>query len=309
MSSGAFSLGAYERVAYRLLHHHTRTTSHFHTNMYPRRLLPLLLLCLAATGCESMSPGYIDRIQPYSDAPRAGNVYLLRGFIGIWSYGINDLGEKVEASGVRASIFQEDQWEDVASAIAQRYRNANDAEPIVLIGHSYGADDALKIAHRLEDQGMKVDLIITLDPVVPPKVPSNVKLVYNIYQPSLLDGLPFFRGVPLETSTRSATNLRNVNIRGERKDLLVEGTDHFNIEKNPRIHDEVVRKVHEFCPPREQWVMQQMITPGTYTPPTASVKTAGGAGAAPSAAPPALSPAAKLQPPAATYQSDLDRIP
>ena len=84
---------------------------------------------------------------------------------------------------------------------------------------------------------MKVDLIITLDPVVPPKVPSNVKLVYNIYQPSLLDGLPFFRGVPLETSTRECTNLRNVNIRGERKDLLVEGTDHFNIEKNPRNHD------------------------------------------------------------------------
>jgi hypothetical protein len=49
-------------------------------------------------------------------------------------------------------------------------------------------------------------------------------------------------------------NLQNVNIRGERRDLLEPNTDHFNIEKNRRIHEEIVRKVKEFCPPRGAWV-------------------------------------------------------
>lgn len=274
--------------------------------MHPPRLLPLLLVCLAASGCQSLGAGQISRIQPYSDAPRAGNVYLLRGFLGIWSYGINDLGEKVQQSGVRASVFQEKQWQDVCEAITQRYRNAEAAEPLILIGHSYGADDVLKIAHLLGRQGMKVDLIITLDPVVPPKVPSNVKLVYNIYQPNLLDGIPIFRGVPLETETRGATNLKNINIRAERRDLLLEGRNHhFNIEKNPRIHDEVVKKVHEFCPPRQQWVMQRRIERSASTPASSSMIPAAGAPPAGSAA----SPAAKLQPAQPTYQSELDRIP
>jgi hypothetical protein len=48
--------------------------------------------------------------------------------------------------------------------------------------------------------------------------------------------------------------LQTVNIRAERRDLLEPGTDHFNIEKNKLIHDEIVKKVKEFCPPRAAWV-------------------------------------------------------
>jgi hypothetical protein len=48
-----------------------------------------------------------------------------------------------------------------------------------------------------------------------------------------------------------------VNIRAERRDLLESDTDHFNIEKNKRIHEEVVRKLKEHCPPRQAWVTQR----------------------------------------------------
>src|SRR5947207_872163 len=56
-------------------------------------LLPVLALLLA-TGCKSMTPGQLDWVQTQSDRPNAGNVYLLRGFIGIWSYGVDKMGEK-----------------------------------------------------------------------------------------------------------------------------------------------------------------------------------------------------------------------
>src|SRR6185436_10307224 len=204
-----------------------------------------------AFGCSAMTPGDVSRVQPTSDQPYAGNVYLLRGFIGIWSFGVNDITKKINESGVRASVYQENQWEEVCSAIIAKYQDNPNHEPLIVIGHSYGADDALKMAKRLQQHNITIDLVITLDPVTPPKVPANIGLCYNIYQPSALDMLPFFRGVKLEAEAEG--NLQNVNIRGERRDLLEPGTDHFNIEKNKLIHAEIVKKVKEFCPPRAAW--------------------------------------------------------
>lgn len=204
-----------------------------------------------------MTPGSLDRVQAHSDRPLAGNVYLLRGFIGIWSYGIDHLGAKVDAAGIRASVYQEDQWSKLCDAIIATYKAERDHEPIVLIGHSYGADDTLRIARRLQEHDITVDLIVTLDPVTPPEVPANVRLCYNIYQSNVLDAMPFFRGVPLKTETPEQANLQNVNIRTDRRDLIEPGTDHFNIEKNERVHAEVLRKVQEFCPPRNAWLADQ----------------------------------------------------
>jgi hypothetical protein len=214
----------------------------------------LLLLGMALLGgCKSMTPGNVEDVQPFSDRPLAGNAYLLRGFLGIWSTGIDNLGKKIEASGIRAHVYQEDQWRALCAEIIRKYKSIPDPEPLVLVGHSYGADDTLKIAKELQQHRITVDLIVTLDPVTPPEVPANVRLCYNIYQSNLLDGLPFFRGVPLEPASPDARNLINVNLRTHRRDLLEPGTDHFNIEKNSRVHREVVARLRETCPPRAVW--------------------------------------------------------
>jgi pimeloyl-ACP methyl ester carboxylesterase len=215
----------------------------------------------AVAGCKSMTPGDLDRVQPHSDAPRAGNVYLLRGFLGIWSHGIDQLGRSINQAGVRAHVYQEDQWRQLCDAIIDRYRHAIAPEPLVLVGHSYGADDAIRIARRLEEAGVRVDLIVTLDPVTPPKVPASVGHCYNIYQPNLLDSLPVFRGVPLEAEEPAAHNVVNVNVRLDRRDLLEPGTNHFNIEKNTRIHAEIVSTISRFCPPRELWLAKAAPAP------------------------------------------------
>ena len=227
----------------------------------------LVGLCMIG-GCSSMKPGSVASVQPYSDKPLAGNAYLLRGFLGIWSTGIDNLGKKIEANGIRAEVYQEKQWRELAAAIVRNYKNARDPEPLVLIGHSYGADDALKIAKELQEHEISVDLIVTLDPVTPPAVPTNVRLCYNIYQSNALDGLPFFRGVPLEPASPSARNLVNVNLRTKARHLLEPDTDHFNIEKNAKVHQEVVTKLREVCPPRAVWaaVRTRPLPPVAATP-------------------------------------------
>lgn len=209
---------------------------------------------LMAGGCSSMTPGQMAWVQPTSNQPRAGNVYLLRGWIGIFSYGINDLGGKINKDGVRASVYQDDQWRELALAIKEHYKGARDPEPLILIGHSFGADDVLRVAGELNDAKIPVDLVVTLDPVTPPEVPGNVRRVVNLYQSNgAWDKVPAFRGVPLKLAEGSHAQLVNADVKKDRTDLLEPGTDHFNIEKKAKIHQEVLKYVLATCPPRQEW--------------------------------------------------------
>src|SRR5207245_2100203 len=121
---------------------------------------------------------------------------------------------------------QEDQWRDLAAAIKAKYQGQHEHEPLILIGHSFGADDTLRVSRELADAKIDVDLVITLDPVTPPDVPPNVKRCYNLYQSNgAWDKLPLFRGIPLKAEDQSRTIVQNVDVRKDRTDLLEPGTD------------------------------------------------------------------------------------
>jgi pimeloyl-ACP methyl ester carboxylesterase len=81
---------------------------------------------------------------------------------------------------------------------------AQKGEPIKIVGYSRGAVSALKLARDLEKEGIKVDVLITLDPVAlvglhgSYDVPRNVRRAFNYYQD--IGGNPLrgeFRGTPL----------------------------------------------------------------------------------------------------------------
>ena len=46
---------------------------------------------------------------------------------------------------------------------------------LVLIGHSLGGDDVIKLAERLNQAGIPVDLLMPIDPVSQGAVPANVR--------------------------------------------------------------------------------------------------------------------------------------
>lgn len=214
-----------------------------------------LTLLIVVTGCSSPRPGNLNKVQPLSDRPRAGNVYLLRGFIGVFSTGIDSLTRQINEAGIRANVYQDDQWLALARRIRQQYANASDPEPLVLVGHSYGADDVIRIARELSKSNIKVDLLVTLDPVTPPPVPSNVRHCINLYQSQgAWDRLPFLRGVAVQQAVPGAGKLENFDLRSDRLDLLEANTNHFNIEKKQRVHEEVVGHVLSVCVPRRTWL-------------------------------------------------------
>jgi len=222
-----------------------------------RQLLKAALLIAPialSTGCADISNGSMSAIQPTTVATseRVGHAYLFRGFIGVFSTGMNSMGDELNKEGVQATVFQADQWSEVADTIAERYKN-HPAEPVVLVGHSYGADNVVRIAQKLKDKNVKIDLLVTLDPVTPPKVPANVVKTVNLYQSNgVFDAMPWLRGIPLEKETDSVAVL-NENIRTDRTDLLEPGLNHFNIEKQPKVHAEVEKLVKQVCMTRPQW--------------------------------------------------------
>jgi hypothetical protein len=216
-----------------------------------------LMALATGFGCQGLKNGDMKMVQTTSTAPRAGNVYLVRGLIGVFSTGMDTLGDQLADAGLHTSVYQDAQHSVLAEQLVETYKGKKDYEPLVLVGHSYGADDVVTIARRLDEAGITVDLLVTVDATTPPKVSKNVKLCYNYFQSTSTDFIPMFRGIPL-TPDDDAKNVKivNIDLRKDRKDLLEPDTNHINIDKNMKLHKVLVDHVLEVCPTRQVWVAQ-----------------------------------------------------
>jgi thioesterase domain-containing protein len=196
-------------------------------------LLGLLAGCATAPAADTGSL----RVGP------GGAVLLFRGWMGR-SPGIDPLAEALRSEGLAAHVFRHDQ----ARAVAATLRRAPPAGPLVLVGHSFGADAALSAAALLARDGIPVALTVTFDPNTPPRVPPNVIRALNFHQSTpQRAALPFFRGVPLLAES-PATALDNLDVRAPANGLWEDGTDHFTITTNTRVRAAVVDAVRAALP-------------------------------------------------------------
>jgi pimeloyl-ACP methyl ester carboxylesterase len=198
-----------------------------------------LIFAIFLTGCHPLPPGDISAVARPAGVSRVGRVYLIRGWRDLWSEGIDKLAGELRERGVDAQAYRAAQWRDLADAIEK----TSSSEPLVLIGFSYGADDAIEISRKLH---RPVDLVIAVDPVTPPVVPANVRRCYDYYQTNgVWDVFPWLRGIPLRSE--DASKLTNVDLRKARPDLVEADTSHSTIAADPKLHREFVGKVLEVC--------------------------------------------------------------
>jgi hypothetical protein len=162
-------------------------------------------------------------------APRytGTHVYLLRGFMDVFSTGMNDLETKMSRRGIRASVHNHSEYLDLAEQIGERHRRGI-RENVVIIGHSLGANDAFQMAARLNDFGITVPLIIAYDPTATMSVPRNVSRVVNFYSSTNGWGVSVARGPGFRGS------LSNIDLsrRGE--------MGHTDIDKSPALHSQSI---------------------------------------------------------------------
>jgi hypothetical protein len=157
-------------------------------------------------------------------------VILLRGWFGVFSTGLDSLARDLKAKGINAEVSGHLYW-GTAVADILRDRAAGKIYPIVLVGHSQGANNVIDMAQSLEERGgVPVDLVVTLAPFLQSPIPSNVVHAVNYYQ------APGW-GMALSTAPGFHGKLDNVDVSNDW------GITHITIDKDSRIHSEIVHEV------------------------------------------------------------------
>ncbi len=155
------------------------------------------------------------------------HVYLLRGFMDIFSTGMDELNTKLNRAGIHASVHNHSEYGALAEQIGDRHRRGV-RENVVIVGHSLGANDAFSMAERLNDFGIAVPLIITFDPTANMNAGRNVSRVVNFYSSTNGWGTSIGRGAGFRGS------LSNIDLsrRGE--------IGHTDIDKSPSLHSQSI---------------------------------------------------------------------
>lgn len=198
------------------------------------RLALASTIALAAGQALADNKGPINYVRPEAKAfarPQyVGHVYLLRGFGDVFSRGLDDLGRKLRKRGVKVQVISHAKWAIAADKIIAD-RKKHGMKPVVLIGHSLGANAAILMAKRLRAQDILVAYLVTFAATAPDPVPDNVGRVDNYY---------------FATNGWGERVVGDNGFRGEVDNKDFSGADdvgHFNIEKQPDIHEDVINGV------------------------------------------------------------------
>lgn len=181
----------------------------------------LVLLC---------APLQTARAQSGSSSPYIGKVYLMRGLANIFSLGMDTLAEKLRQRGIDAQVYEYGQWQALATDAVAWSKSRNKA-PVVIIGHSLGADAAVEMAEYMTSLGIPPRLVITFDPVGVTQVGASGGRFINYYQSNNGFGkrLVAARGFKGTLINRNLDSVGNI--------------DHFNIEKADTLHADVIKDV------------------------------------------------------------------
>lgn len=273
-------------------------------------LMPIMISAMAMAAplqAEAQTLAATERPAKSSKSKRTqqsnGHVYLLRGLLNIFSLGMDDLASKIQARGISATVHNHSEWQALADGIAAQYK-ARQHGPIVLVGHSLGADAVMFMAEYLGKRGVPVALVVPFDGTGSFAASSNIGQVYNLTQRDYahMRRGPGFRG-----------QLNNVDVSGQ-------GYGHIDIDKSARLHALVIGRIQSVIRTRARPVEQAApaprvrpaAQPDAESPPSAKPASADSPAVAPAApakpaaeaAPAAVAPAAKPEPATTTASAN-----
>lgn len=232
------------------------------------RFSRVLAVCLAVAALFTVALAAPAQAQSKQNQPR---VYLLRGLANIFSLGMDDLAAKLKARGIEASVHSYVDLETLTRyAVEQASAGKRRPSPVIIIGHSLGADAAVTMGNRVSAAGVPVPLVVTFDPVTAMTASSKIGKVVNYYQAG-------GSGKPV-----SGPRVENIDLTGSG------ALSHFNIDKAADLHSKVISMIQRAPRPRAV-AAKPKPKPVEAAPADAAVPAAAG-GATPAAIP-AVAPA------------------
>jgi hypothetical protein len=156
-------------------------------------------------------------------------VILLRGWFGVFSTGLDGIADQLKALGIKTEVAGHLNWSNEVADIL-RDRAAGHSGPLVLVGHSQGANNVIDMARSLQAYNVTIDLMVTLSPFMQNPVPANVVKAIDYYQG------PGW-GQPLEADRGFHGKIVNIN-------LVDDPTiSHIGMDKSTKVQAEIVQDI------------------------------------------------------------------
>ena len=201
------------------------------------KLFFIVVFSFLLTSCVILMLGGPSKLdEPQAAAPTYSHskvqVYTMRGFMDVFSTGMDSLAQKIHSElHVKAKSLSYLEEKRLAKFLIDQYQVKSARKAIVLIGHSYGADDQITLAKRLNKANVPVELLITLDHTKTQTIPPNVRVFYNINSGYSAGTCIVPWGIPLSADSKH-TKMVEINLV---KDKHITRVNHFNIDKLPEV--------------------------------------------------------------------------
>jgi pimeloyl-ACP methyl ester carboxylesterase len=186
------------------------------------RSLPIKLTAALILSAALCLPGLAHAAGPQK-------VFLIRGFMNVLSPGIDLLAFELRQRGVLTEVSNHLSSPLTASEAIEECKTGKIGS-IVLVGHSLGAAAAVDVAKRLQEAGLQVALMVTMDPVAASHASGNVRRLENYY---LSKGI----GSSIKTDASFHGKLQNVDLSSR------PGADHVVITTLPDIHKHIIAQI------------------------------------------------------------------
>jgi thioesterase domain-containing protein len=164
-----------------------------------------------------------------------GRAYLFYGLIPQIDWGMDELAQRINRSGIAAGNYSHANWRGVADQAISDYRR--DPKPVAVVGHSIGGNSAVQFAQALGAAHVPVSLLITYDPNRgSDSIPANVHRYINLYQSSNILG-----GGDLAPGPGFHGHYASYNLK-DRTEII-----HVNLDKFSRIQELLAAKVRSMA--------------------------------------------------------------
>lgn len=206
-----------------------------------------LTAALAATftGCSSIPSRtpLIGAAPPPEVRSAPSNVLVVRGTAGYWP-DCDSFVARLREEGAQATVIRGWEVNRAADRIAAARQSGQETRPIVLIGFSRGANDAIRLTRRLQKHDIAVDTLVLMETSAQASVPANVASCLNIYKSSSLndDWVPALRGLPV-TVESAQTHLVNYNLRFHDDAVERSEINQFTVCQNPAVRQMITERV------------------------------------------------------------------
>src|SRR6516165_9421401 len=159
-----------------------------------------------------------------------GRAYLFYGLIPAIDWGMDELAQRINRSGIAAGNYSHASWRSVADQAIADYRR--DPKPIAVVGHSI-----IQFAAALGAARVPVSVLITYDPTRGAgSVPGNVHRYINLYQSSNVLG-----GGDIAPGSGFHGHYASYNLK-DRTEII-----HVNLDKFSRIQELLAAKVRSMA--------------------------------------------------------------